>query len=703
MWRHFLLLAVLGCSGEATEPSPLPAVPAPASRVARPAELWALADARSLSGLVEPLSSPVATERAEAVLAVARLHDVAARGPLERALRDPDPRVRGWASLGLAGLGPDASSERALLGALAAETVPELRANLLGDLGRVALSPLALEPALSADPPEERRAACSALAAQALAQHPIPPELLLRVGQMAASETVADVRLACAHVLVRASPLPPGLVPNVGALTSAPDPEVRGMGYRALSRLPDVTLEPILPGLVDADWTVRLLAVRALVAHPDAPGADEAYASVLTQAVGEVGSQPVALPITVAILEAAPVALARTRIVHDAATTAYGEVSRELEAAPSRDGAVLHCALARVVDLGRGWASRVESCGANLLSAEPRRLAAEVMGLVEGAERERTAYLARLARDEDRLVRETVATSLGTMDDPSGRALLVELVGDADDGVAISAIDAIARRAERAIAVADADELRAVLEGASTPAPRTWPDAPTIAAVRAGMGRFRDADDLEGLVTALGAIATLREPALADLPRGLLGHHALAVREAARSAMDALDLEVPEVSFDPPPNPISADALPDGAVTVRVETNRGVFTIALDPAAAPTTVARFLSLVDAGFYDGVTFHRVIPAFVVQGGDPRGDGYGGPGWSQRCEDNRTSYVRGTVGMALAGRDTGGSQFFVTLAPQPHLDGRYTAFGTVTAGMEVVESLVRGDTMLRVHRE
>jgi cyclophilin family peptidyl-prolyl cis-trans isomerase len=138
-------------------------------------------------------------------------------------------------------------------------------------------------------------------------------------------------------------------------------------------------------------------------------------------------------------------------------------------------------------------------------------------------------------------------------------------------------------------------------------------------------------------------------------------------------------------------------------VRVEVEAESGRFVIELRPDWAPTTVARFLGLVDDGFYDGLTFHRVVPAFVVQGGDPRGDGYGGPGWSQRCEDNRVPYERGTVGMALAGRDTGGSQFFITLAPQPHLDGRYTAFGRVVEGMEVVERVLRGEVMRRVRRQ
>jgi cyclophilin family peptidyl-prolyl cis-trans isomerase len=91
---------------------------------------------------------------------------------------------------------------------------------------------------------------------------------------------------------------------------------------------------------------------------------------------------------------------------------------------------------------------------------------------------------------------------------------------------------------------------------------------------------------------------------------------------------------------------------------------------------------------------------VVPDFVVQGGDPRGDGEGGPGYAIRCEVNPHPYVRGTVGMALSGKDTGGSQFFFTIAPQPHLDGRYTTFGQVTKGAEVMDGLLEGDRIIDV---
>lgn len=126
-----------------------------------------------------------------------------------------------------------------------------------------------------------------------------------------------------------------------------------------------------------------------------------------------------------------------------------------------------------------------------------------------------------------------------------------------------------------------------------------------------------------------------------------------------------------------------------------VNTDKGSFIIELLPADAPLNVDNFVQLAERGYFNNITFHRVVPNFVIQGGDPRGDGNGGPGYQIRCEINEVPYDRGAVGMALSGKDTGGSQWFVTHSPQPHLDGGYTVFGRVTSGMEVVDKIARGD--------
>ena len=129
-----------------------------------------------------------------------------------------------------------------------------------------------------------------------------------------------------------------------------------------------------------------------------------------------------------------------------------------------------------------------------------------------------------------------------------------------------------------------------------------------------------------------------------------------------------------------------------------VTTTKGSFTIDLLPEAAPLTVDNFVKLAQQKFFNGVTIHRVVPNFVIQDGDPRGDGNGGPAQHQiRCEINEVPYDRAAVGMALSGKDTGGSQWFVTHSPQPHLDGGYTVFGHVTAGMDVVDRIIRGDVI------
>jgi cyclophilin family peptidyl-prolyl cis-trans isomerase/HEAT repeat protein len=136
------------------------------------------------------------------------------------------------------------------------------------------------------------------------------------------------------------------------------------------------------------------------------------------------------------------------------------------------------------------------------------------------------------------------------------------------------------------------------------------------------------------------------------------------------------------------------------SVRALVSTDKGTFTIELLADDAPLNVDNFVQLAQSGYFNNITFHRVIPNFVVQGGDPRGDGNGGPGYQIRCEINEVPYERGAVGMALSGKDTGGSQWFVTHSPQPHLDGGYTVFGRVVSGMEVVDQIARGDRINRI---
>jgi len=131
-----------------------------------------------------------------------------------------------------------------------------------------------------------------------------------------------------------------------------------------------------------------------------------------------------------------------------------------------------------------------------------------------------------------------------------------------------------------------------------------------------------------------------------------------------------------------------------------IVTSKGEIEIELFFDIAPLTVYNFIDLATRGFYNGLTFHRVIPNFVVQGGDPRGDGWGGPGYNIRCEYSDLTFDRGAVGMAHSGKDSGGSQFFISLMPLPHLDGRYTIFGKVITGMETADKIVRGDTILTV---
>ncbi len=136
--------------------------------------------------------------------------------------------------------------------------------------------------------------------------------------------------------------------------------------------------------------------------------------------------------------------------------------------------------------------------------------------------------------------------------------------------------------------------------------------------------------------------------------------------------------------------------------TVSMNTSKGIMTIELYPEHAPKTANNFVFLVKEGFYDGVTFHRVINDFVIQGGDPTGTGRGGPGYKfeDELKNNPLKHERGAISMANSGPNTNGSQFFITHSPQPHLNGKHTVFGKVIDGLDVVDEIEHGDQMVQV---
>lgn len=190
-----------------------------------------------------------------------------------------------------------------------------------------------------------------------------------------------------------------------------------------------------------------------------------------------------------------------------------------------------------------------------------------------------------------------------------------------------------------------------------------------------------------------------------EIKKGFLAYHYVTRRRAAAllkesgvgdfsSEVGAVDTHLRESDYR------RAIARIGKQVRATVATNKGSFVIEFLPDDAPLTVDNFVKLARKGYFNGQTIPRVVPNFVVQAGDPRGDQNGGPGYQIRCELNEVPFERAALGMALSGKDTGGSQWFVTHSPQPHLDGGYTVFGRVVSGMEVVDRIARGDTIRRV---
>jgi cyclophilin family peptidyl-prolyl cis-trans isomerase/HEAT repeat protein len=704
--RTSVALAVLaavagcGCGGRrGGEPAP------PAARVAELDEILRLEDARdSGSGRLKTLlGHDAARVRARAALALGRIGDPASAAPLREALRDEDPAVRRDAALALGLLG-DEEAEPVLLRRLALDRGVAERAADLAALGRVGGERSLPALTFSLTEPEAEVRAAAALALAALG-HRRRLGVQLATAEAALATALGDgqgeVRRAAAFALHRVRPerglRPPTGDAAVAALRKAlrdTDPEVRSLALRGFAQRGPQDHEPLVAALADSDWRVRVQAVRVLPATGGV-GVDAvaAFAASSFQhlAAEEKRLLGPELHAVLAALEALQQHPTRPKVIA-AAEAVQAAAAPAPAAAPlaARARALAHCAAAAVLE--RAGRPVLQQCGTPtepppwrrkvLLAAalaDARPAAARLVGAATTAA-DRARRLEELFRDPDPRVRAAVAESAGTLDDPRAARLLRDALKSDDPGVIAAAAEAVRRGVEE----------------------RQRRDPSVVPRLVELLGRLRSADNPEALVSVIDALKAFADPQAVPALTPLLADPNVTVRDHARGALRWLHGRDPELPPPAHPQPSPGDpwALAGRDVRAVITTERGDLTLRLFPDDAPRAVASFVQLARRGFYDGLAFHRVVPDFVAQGGDPRGDGYGGPGYSLRCEINAHRFGRGAVGIALAGKDTGGSQFFVTHSSQPQLDGRYTVVGQLEGGLEVLDALQAGDRMLKV---
>ena len=318
--------------------------------------------------------------------------------------------------------------------------------------------------------------------------------------------------------------------------------------------------------------------------------------------------------------------------------------------------------------------------------------------------------LSSLDPDAHWSVRASLATTLGEMGRERAEAPLLRMLGDADQRVIPAVLDALAKIGASGAVSHLNDRLSSddpVVRAAAARGLATL----KASGADAALGRALETAQRDGpyiaRVAALEGLAALESAGARPALTAALTDKDWAVRVRAAELLRKLDPAADVTSMRPAPPPVVPElaaverlVAPPYSPTAYVDTDKGAFQFELAVIDAPRTVANFVSLVRKGYFNGIQLHRVVPDFVVQDGDPRGDGEGGPGYTIRDEINQRPYLRGTVGMALDWADTGGSQFFITHSPQPHLDGRYTVFGQVIAGMEVVDRLSQWDLIQRI---
>jgi cyclophilin family peptidyl-prolyl cis-trans isomerase/HEAT repeat protein len=645
-----LALVTIGCASAPQSPPSGEAATAPVDRRREERALLLLLEDRRVfeAGVLQGLLSGPPPTREMLATALGRIGDPHAVSMLAILVADAEAPVRRAAAFALGELGDKAATNPLLRAASDADA--ETGQLAVEALGKIA-APLA-----------DVSSALSTLAEAERARRLLP--FLFRfkeasavpVAEAGLTSSDAALHAAAAYALAR-EPRAEGIT-SVRGLLADGDPWIRGLAARALGIVGDgsdfVRLRALLDDPAPGPTVQALRAARKLI--QGAKGA--APADWLPRLRDLVRSPNLALAVTATEASASwlPDETLDDLLVHSAAG---GEPRLREVALLALAEAKRPAAMPAVMSAAR--------------SGDPvlRARAAEAAGTLGNDE-----ALELLAADADPGVRAAVLSARLT--GSSAESAAREALSDDDAVVRATGLDWLAEHPllgltglEGAIAKGDADSM---------------PDA-LLSATRALAARGK-AEALE------------RGQAVVALER-LAAHRDYLVRREAGARLVELGRPAPAVGAASRRElPVYRDILRETSEPrlVELDTRRGKIRLRLACPEAPLTCLNFIHLARQGYFDGLRFHRVVPDFVAQGGDPRGDGSGGPGYSIRDEINRLRYRRGAVGMALSGPDTGGSQFFIALTPQPHLDGGYTVFGEVVAGDDVLDQIVQGDRIV-----
>ncbi len=651
-------------------------------------------DRRAGAALLDLIEHPDSEVRSRLAIALGRIGDPLSAETLVGLAGDREPRVREDAlfALGLLDEAPD-NARRLLFERIGADAPMQERLFAIDALGRSDSENVVprLVAELSDDSAEIRAATLVALGR--LGRGGIGLKKAARRAVELLEDDDSEVRFAAAFALYGAatsSRLRPEAVEALREVATRDDnPDVRAYAFRALARCDEIDEEMLGAALEDTDWRVRATAVSSLG---------------LQRGKHRCPLAARALAFFAASLERDP-----AWISGPAAQTVIAGLKIALSCPPAERPRQAAKRIERKIE----GSSEDLTAGASRVFCLARALGGSPDAALIACDRERPHV-------GKRILIERIASSPPL--EPRCRELLSSMAEDPDPRVACAAIDALAGCGDpgaigAVITATGAD--RALVATAALDAIAAHPETfaaegrleTTLESIGKAVERFRSFQHAWGaLVSAAGALAATGSSRAEPVLERLVTDKRPPVRGAALEAHRSIDgIEAPQIL--PPTRPARRVSHEERQrwrrtdATATVYTTRGAFSIELLGGVAPSTVGSFTALAEDGYFDNTEIHRVVPNFVVQAGDPTATGLGDPGYALRCEASFRDYRRGTVGMALAGKDTGGSQFFVTLSPQPHLAGNYTVFGEVTEGMETVDRLSQGERIkkIEIHKD